>query len=165
MALILDQADIVQLVGFHVGPKLYGTSIQIVSEILLNPDIDPVQGAPSFLQGVVRLRGRITPIVDLKVLLGTPAPEPAPEFAPEKTWLLMVQAGENKMGFIVDSVTPIIRIKNDTIKPPPDLILSKKRSGYIRGVADTENGLLVIVNLDRMLCDEEIKAMERILVD
>jgi purine-binding chemotaxis protein CheW len=161
VALIFDQADIVQLVGFRVGPKLFGTSIQIVSEILLNPVIDAVAGAPSFIKGVVRLRGAVAPIVDLSALLSLPASESAPE----KIWLLIVQAGKNKVGFIVDSVTPIIRIKDNTILPPPDLIRSGKRSKYIQGVAETENGLLVIVNLDHMLLDEEIKAMEQMNVD
>jgi len=161
VALIFDQADIVQLVGFHVGPKLFGTSIQIVSEILLNPAIDPVAGAPSFVKGLVRLRGSVAPIVDLRALLGVPASESALE----KTWLLIVQAEKNKVGFIVDSVTPIIRIKDNAIMPPPDLIRSGKRNKYMRGVAETENGLLVIVNLDHVLLDEEIKAMERMNVD
>jgi purine-binding chemotaxis protein CheW len=161
VALIFDQADIVQLIGFRVGPKLFGTSIQIVSEILLNPAVDPVAGAPSFVKGVVRLRGAVAPIVDLRALLGLPASESAPE----KAWLLIVQAETNKVGFIVDSVTPIIRIKDNTILPPPDLIRSGKRSKYMRGVAETENGLLVIVNLDHVLLDEEIKAMERMNVD
>lgn len=161
MALIFDQEDVVQLVGFRVGPKLFGANILTVSEILRDPAIDALGDTPPFIEGIVRLRGTVTPVVNLGMILGLPKPKTGQE----KRWVLIAQAGKHRVGFIIDSVTPIIRIKADTILQPPDLIISGMRSKYIRGVCETDKGLLMIVDLDRMLLDDEIKAMEQINVD
>lgn len=161
MALIFDQEDVVQLVGFRVGPKLFGANILTVSEILRDPAIDALGDMPPFIEGIVRLRGTVTPVVSLGMILGLPMLEPGQE----KRWVLIAQAGKHRVGFIIDSVTPIIRIKADTILQPPDLIRSGVRSKYIRGVCETDKGLLMIVDLDRMLLDDEIKAMEQINAD
>lgn len=157
MALILDHDDVVQLVGFHIGPKLFGTSILAVSEILRNPAIDAVAGAPAFVEGVVRLRGAVAPVVNLGSILGAPGTDDGGD----RPWVLMVRAGNRLMGFIVDSVTPIIRIKTDAILPPPDLIMAGMRGKYIRGVCETDRGLLIIADMERLLLDDEIKAMEK----
>lgn len=156
LSLIFDQDDIIQLVGFQVGPKLFGVDILTVREILRDPSIDGVDGLPSFIEGIIRLRGEVLPIVNISQLLGLP-----PESSHQgKTWLLIAEAGGRSVGFKVDAVTPIIRIEIDTILPAPDLILAGLRSKYIRGVCETEKGLLVIVELDQMFLADEIKAME-----
>lgn len=156
MALIFDQDDIVQLVGFQVGPKLFGADILSVREILRAPAIDSVDGLPSFIEGIVRLRGEVLPVVDIGTIIGLQR-EPRQQ---EKTWVLIAETGGRSVGYIVDNVTPIMRVATDTIMPTPDLILSGLRSKYIRGVCETDKGLCVIVKLEHMLLDDEIKAMQ-----
>lgn len=159
VALIFDQEDVLQLVGFHVGPKLFGANILSVREILRDPVIVSVNDAPSFIEGIVRLRGEMMPIVDLGGILGMPAAGERDRF-----WVLVAQAGKKSIGYIVDAVTPIIRVKTDAVFPAPDLILTGLRSKYIHGVCETEDGLLVIVELDRMLLADEVHAVEKLTV-
>lgn len=161
MALIIDQEDIVQLVGFRIGQKLFGANILNVREILRDPGIDSIDGLPDFVEGVVRVRGQVLPIIHLGRVLGVTA-TPRDE---EKLWVLIAQTGKRDVGYIVDSVTPIIRIRTDAILPAPDIILAGLRSKYINGVCETDKGLIVIVDLENMLLHDEINAMDRLSID
>jgi len=157
MALNLDQENIVQLIGFHVGPKLLGADILTIREILREPEVGEAIAAPRYVEGITQLRGQVIPIVNLGHLMGA---VPSAEGA-EKSWVLVAQAGSRQVGYRVDSVTPILRVREDTILPAPDIILSGLRSKYIRGVTETQRGLLVVVDLERMLNDEEVAALDR----
>jgi purine-binding chemotaxis protein CheW len=161
LALIIDQEDIIQLVGFRIGQRLFGTSILNVREILRDPKIDSIDGVPEFVRGVVRIRGQVLPIVNLGSILGF-------KMSPrdnEKLWVLIAQTGKRNFGYIVDAVMPIIRIRKNAILPAPELILSGLRSKYIKGVCETDKGLIVIMDLENMLLDDEIHAMDRLAAD
>lgn len=160
MALIIDQDDIVQLVGFRIGTKLFGANILNVREILRDPSIDTIDGAPDFVQGISRIRGQVLPIIDLGRMLGVAADSKSGE----KIWVLVAQAGKRNVGYVVDSVTPIIRVKTETILPTPDIILHSMRSKYINGVCETDKGLLVMVDLNRILVDDEVNAVDKVVV-
>lgn len=157
MALIFDEEDVLQLVGFQIGAKLFGANILNVREILRDPEVDSVGNLPDFIEGIVRLRGEVLPIIDLRKILGIPAPA-----SRERTWALVAKAGQRNVGYTVDAVTPIIRVKNNAVYPAPDIILDGLRSKYISGVCDTEKGLLVVVDFDRILLDEEIRKMNKL---
>ena len=159
MALILDQENIVQLIGFHVGPKLLGADILTVREILREPTIGEAVGAPPFIGGIVQIRGQVIPIIDLGAVIGI-APS---DKAADKSWVLVAQAGAHPVGYRIDSVTPILRVEEEKILPAPDLIVSGLRAKYIRGVCETDKGLLVVVNLEQLLDDEEIRALEQLM--
>lgn len=157
MALIFDQEDVFQLVGFHIGPKLLGADILTIQEIVRDPDISPIEDAPSFIKGIARLRGAFLPIIDLGQILGIKPSTPG-----DRTWVLVAQAGDKSIGYIVDDVTPIIRTKKDAVYQAPELVLAGLRSKYINGVCETESGLLVIVDLNRVLLDEEVKVLSKL---
>ena len=157
MALKLDQENIVQLIGFYVGPKLLGADILTIREILREPKIGEAIGAPDFVEGIAQLRSQVIPIINLSNIIGISTSGEGPE----KSWVLVAQAGNRQVGYRVDSVTPILRVQEDAILPAPDIILSGLRSKYIRGVSETDKGLLVVVDLERMLNDEEIQAIGR----
>ena len=157
---MIDQEDILQLVGFRLGTKLFGVDILNVREILRDPRIIAVDGVPSFIEGVVQIRGQILPIIDPKHIFGITSTSTENE----KIWVLVAQAGKRNVGYIVDSVTPIIRIKKNIVIPAPDIILQGLRSKYIKGVCETEKGLIVIVNLEHMLADDEINSVDRLVL-
>ncbi len=155
MAIIFDQEDIFQLVGFHIGPKLFGADILTIQEILRDPDINAIDGAPEFIKGITQLRGTILPIIDLGHILGIRRSTNQSG----RIWVMVASAGEKSIGYIVDEVTPIIRTKKDAVFQAPELVLSGLRNKYINGVCETDNGLLVIVDLNRVLLDEEVNAL------
>ncbi|MBM7117573.1 chemotaxis protein CheW [[Archangium] primigenium] len=107
----------VQLCAFFVGAEEYAVDIMRVEEILQPQRLTPVRGAPAFLEGVIRLRGAILPVVDLrKRLLGVAAPVDTP-----KTRLLVCWVGRRRVAFTVDRVSEVVRLRRGEIKPAPAL--------------------------------------------
>ena len=158
MELDTNKEDTLQLIGFYVGQKLFGADILMVREILRNPSIAPAGGnLPGFVEGKLELRGESIPLVDLKQKMSGRQPED--ELHGE--WVIIAPAGNGVAAYAVDSVTRILKLRTDEILPAPDLILSGLRSQYIRGVYNSEYGLLIVLDLDRLLSVDEIKLLEK----
>ncbi len=155
-----DKEEIIQLIGFYVGQRFFGADILTVREILRDPVIDKVDDTPEFAEGIVRLRGEVIPVVDLKRRLAVPKPLDGKN----RDWVLITQVDRRMIGFIVDDVTRIIKAEADSIMPAPELVLAELRSQYIRGVCNSEMGLLVVVDLDRMLMEEDVQALRQMSV-
>ncbi len=149
--------DAVQMIGFYIGRKLCGADVLAVKEILRNPVISTTENQPPFSEGVIELRGESIPLVDLKRRLGVSSAEE--EAFGE--WVLIVAVGERKAAYAVDSVTRILKLSKGDILPAPDIILSGLRNQYIRGVYNSDNGLLIVLDLHRMLSADEIKTLEK----
>lgn len=159
MALFFDQEDTLQLVGFRIGPRLFGANILTVREILRNPAIESTQDLPDFLAGVHRLKGEVLPMIDLGRILGL-----SHKSTRECVWALVAKAGEKDAGYIVDTVTPIVRVKKDAVFSAPDIIMEGVRSKYINGVCETEKGLLVVARLSKVLLDDEIRTINKLTI-
>lgn len=149
--------DIVQLIGFYVGRKFFGADILAVREILRDPIIEAVDDAPDTISGCVRLRGQAIPIVDLKQRLE----KMSPVSQSDHLWVLVAQVGDTTLGFLADAVTRIFRIDSNSILPAPEIILSGLPSQYIRGVCESESGMLVVLDLNRLITGDEISALEK----
>lgn len=150
-----DTEEVVQLIGFYTGEKFFGADILSVREILRDPQIKPDREAPDFIVGFVDLRGRLLPVVDLRGRLD-------PGHPPETglpAWLLIASVEETLIGYLVDSVTRIMKITPGTMLPAPELMLAGLRSQYINGVCKTEFGLLMVADLTRLLEPEEVDAL------
>lgn len=114
---VAEQNALVQLCVFFVGSEEYAVDIMRVEEILQPQKLTPIRGAPPFLEGVIRLRGAIIPVVDLrKRLLGQREPVNTP-----KTRLLVCWLGRKRVAFTVDRVTEVLRLRRGDIKPAPAL--------------------------------------------
>jgi purine-binding chemotaxis protein CheW len=110
-----ERDPLVQLCAFFVGPEEYAVDIMRVEEILQPQRLTPIRGAPTFIEGVIRLRGSIIPVVDLrKRLLGVEAPVDTP-----KTRLLVCWLGRRRVAFTVDRVSEVVRLRRSEIKPAP----------------------------------------------
>lgn len=155
-----DKEDTIQLIGFHVGQKLFGADILTVREILRDPVIDKVDDTPECAEGIIRLRGETIPVVDLKRRLAVSSAMDGQN----RDWALIHPVGRKMIGFIVDEVTRIIKVDADSIMPAPELILAELRSQYIRGVCNSEKGLIVVVDLSRILIEEDVQALHQMSV-
>ncbi len=152
--------DSIQLIAFYAGGKLYGVNILMTREILRDSPIEPIRNSPPFIEGSVRIRGEVIPVIDLKKRLSKAGSgDPSDE-----NWVLIANVGDRVLAFLVDSVTRILKISVDSILPAPDLILTGLRSQYIQGVCNTEFGMLVVIDLDRMLGVEEIKELKKMVI-
>ncbi len=157
MELLNNTEEIIQLIGFHVGEKFFGADILSVREILREPAIEVVDNAPEIISGIIRLRGQTIPVVNLRQRLGGTAGN-TDGGAP--IWVLVTQIGEATLGLIADGVTRIFRIDPSTILPAPEIIVSGLATPYIRGVCESEMGMLVVLNFERLLTADEIKAVK-----
>lgn len=137
--------DLLQLVTFKVGEEDFGIDILNVQEIIRVVDITRVPNAKHFVKGVINLRGKIIPIIDLRLRLEME------EIAHGKdTRIIVVEVNNNVLGFIVDSVNQVIRIDKQIIEPAPPMV-SEIDSDYITGVAKMKDELIVLLDLKMIL--------------
>lgn len=151
-----DQMSEEQLVVFELAGESYGVEISRVQEIDRMQTITVVPQAPSFVEGVINLRGRITPVVDLRTRFGLPKVEPTP-----LTRIVVVKAGEEWVGLVVDAVSEVLRIPVEAIEPPSAMVTTAE-STYLRGIAKLESRLIILLDLDRVL-DKEFQAAVPVL--
>jgi purine-binding chemotaxis protein CheW len=112
-----EESGEVQLVSFFVGDQEFGADILMVEEIIRPHPITRVPNAPHFVEGVITLRGRVIPIVDLRKRLNIGAQEMT-----RKTRKIIVDVDNKITGFIVDSVSQVLRIPQSTIEPAPEIV-------------------------------------------
>lgn len=150
------EQELMQLVGFTIGKELFGVDILMVQEIIRAAPITPVPNSPEFVEGVINLRGNILPVIDLRRRLNLLTGENDLE----DTWILILDIQNKVTGFIVDSVTEVIKIQEDTIEPPPDIIKAGLESQYLRGVCDIGAQLLILLDFKRILLQDEFKKLK-----
>jgi purine-binding chemotaxis protein CheW len=149
------EQELMQLVGFTIGKELFGVDILMVQEIIRAAPITPVPNSPDFVEGVINLRGHILPVIDLRKRLNLLTGE----IDLKDTWILILDIQNKVTGFIVDSVTEVIKIQENTIEPPPDIIKAGLESQYLRGVCDIGAQLLILLDFKRILLLEEFKKL------
>ncbi|HEU5140249.1 MAG TPA: chemotaxis protein CheW [Bacillales bacterium] len=139
---------------FQLNKEEYGVDILQVRSIEKLQAITRVPKAPHFVNGVINLRGIITPVIDLRKRF---ALEEGDET--EETRIIIVHVAESDVGLIVDSATDVLDIPEDAIEPPADIVGGVKAE-YLRGVAKLENRLLIMLNLEKVLNPEEIEELK-----
>lgn len=140
-----------QLVVFSTGRELYGVAIQAVHEIVKVPEITEVPDAPVFLEGVINLRGKIVPVVDLRKRLRLGKSERT-----RATRILIIENAGKRVGLLVDSVTEVIKVQPDAVEAPPEMITSVGIE-YITGVVKSGSRLIVLIDMGRVLNVEDMK--------
>jgi len=147
------QGDLLQLVSFVIQGEEFGVDILKVQEIIRPLDITRVPNAPAFVEGVINLRGRIIPIVDLRARFGLP-----PRERDKDTRIVVVELDEQVTGFMMDAVKEVIRVDRNVIEPPPELAIGVD-TDYLKGVAKLDDRLLILLDLEEVLSDEELHAV------
>ena len=146
-----DQADERQLVVFSLANESYGIDIGAVREIIRTQEITKVPRTPTYVRGVINLRGRVIPVVDLPARLSLPQTD-----ATGDSRIVVVDINGIDIGVIVDQVTEVMRIKDDTIEPPSSVITTADLD-YLTGIAKTDGAMIILLDLDRVL-DEAASA-------
>jgi purine-binding chemotaxis protein CheW len=136
------------LATFFLDREEYGVDVRQVQEIRRMSEITTVPRAPEFIRGVINLRGRILPVLDLKRKLGLGEVE-----AGRATRIVVVRVGERLLGLLVDGASQVLKVAVSHIEPPPEEVL-EKGGDYIRGVAKLDDRLIILVDLGRLLAHE-----------
>ena len=156
-----EDEGLVQLVGFNIANEKFGVDILMVQEIIRAAEITTVPNSPEFVEGVINLRGNIIPVIDLRKRLHLYTES----HIGKKSWVLILGIGERVVGFVVDRVTEVIKIEEDSIEPAPDIVVTGLESQYIQGVCEINNQLLVILDFDLVLFNEEQQLLREIEAD
>lgn len=143
---------------FFMAKEKYGLEILKVREIIGMMDVTSVPRTPDFVRGVINLRGKVIPVVDLRLKFGMQAKEDT-----EMTCIIVVQlvraAQEMTMGIIVDEVSEVLNIAQEQIEPPPSFGVSI-RTDFILGMGKVDQKVVMMLDIDRVLTEEEIAIVE-----
>lgn len=145
--------ELLQLVSFNIGSEEFGVDILKVQEINRMVEITRVPQAPHYVEGVINLRGKVIPIVDLRKRFNLDVKE-----YDKNTRIVVVDIGGNIMGMVVDSVSEVLRLPSNTIEPPPE-IAAGVNSEYIKGVAKLEDRLLIFLDLSKVIDVDQMTAI------
>lgn len=133
------------LVTFQLGREEYGIEISSVQEIIRATDITPVPGAPSHVRGVINLRGKIIPVVDLRSRFGLPRAESS-----DAQRIVVVELRDKRIGMLVDSVSQVIKISSGVVETMPEEATTMD-DNFIKGVGKLDNRLIIILDLNSSL--------------
>ncbi|NJD36974.1 MAG: purine-binding chemotaxis protein CheW [Geobacter sp.] len=146
---------LIQLVSFTLDQEEYGVDVLHVREIIRMPAITKMPNTPYFVEGIISLRGKVIPIICLRKRFGLPDQD-----ANQQTRIMVMDISGGLLGFVVDSVAEVIRIRSEEIQPPPPLISGSVTSDVISGVFDHAGHLLIIMDIGRMFSYEEQAMLE-----
>jgi purine-binding chemotaxis protein CheW len=148
-------ADVLQLVSFNLGSEEFAVDIAAVQEIVRMPEITQVPRSAEFVEGVVNLRGKIIPVVDLRKRFSL-----AVSPSTKSTRIIIVTIGGRTVGMIVDGVSEVLRLGADAVEAAPELVTNTIDASFLRGIAKLEGRLLILLDLDLILNQEEARALE-----
>jgi purine-binding chemotaxis protein CheW len=152
-----DSNELLQLVSFKIGNEEFGVEILIVHEIIKMLQITKIPNAPEFVEGIINLRGKIIPVIDLRTRLHMVKKD-----SDKDSRIIVVEVENKTIGFIVDSVNEVIRIPVNVTEAPPELITGID-SEYIKSVGKLDDRLLILIDLNKVLKSDEKKALDTII--
>jgi purine-binding chemotaxis protein CheW len=138
-----------QVVVFDLAGESYGVDIGHVQEIIRPPAITVVPRAPEYVEGVINLRGRVIPVINLRTRFGLPGTE-----TDRASRIVVMEVGGQTVGAAVDAVSEVLRIP-ESIVEPPGATLSGPETAHLRGIAKLEDRLVILLDLNRILNSEE----------
>lgn len=147
-----------QLVAFKVGREDFGVDVKKVEGVISMVDITRMPRTPDFVEGIINLRGQIVAVVDLATRLGI-----EPFERGSATRIVVVEAQDVKVGLIVES-PEVININKDDIEASPTIASSDVNSSFIRGVVKLGDRLLILLDVDRVLSDDEITGIDEMFL-
>ena len=149
-----SQSEEMQLVIFDLAGEAYGLAIQAVLEIIRMQEITTIPQAPYFVKGVINLRGKVIPVADLRKRFSMTEAEESKE-----SRIVVVDIGGQAIGMTVDAVTGVTRIPAGTVEPP-SAVITTADSDYLMGIAKLESGMIILLDLTRVLAEVEPAVVE-----
>jgi purine-binding chemotaxis protein CheW len=140
---------LIQFVTFILMDEIYGINVMQVQEVLRISEIAPVPGAPSYVLGIINLRGNVVTVIDTRTRFGLPTKE-----MDDASRIIVIESEKQVVGMLVDAVAEVVDLREDEIDVAPN-VGTEESSRYIQGVATQGDSLLILVDLNKLLTDEE----------
>lgn len=141
---------------FGLADEQYGLEILKVREINGMMPITAIPRTPEFVKGVINLRGKVIPVIDLRLKFDMPAVQ-----ATEQTCIIVVDVGYVEMGIIVDQVSEVLNIPSEDIEPPPSFGVSVD-TDFILGMGKSTNGVKILLDIEKVLTGEELASVSAV---
>ena len=143
-----------QLVIFELANESYGINIAVVESIIKMQAITQLPQTPTYVKGVINLRGSVLPVIDLRSRFALEAREYT-----RQTRIIIVTMGNIKVGVTVDGVSEVLRVSDELIEPLPPMV-SSVNSVFLKGIVRFEDRLIILLELDKVLDINEQQALE-----
>ncbi len=149
-----DDDTVLQWVTFRLANETYGINVMEVQEVLRFSDIAPVPGAPTYVLGIINLRGNVVTVIDTCQRFGLPPIE-----ITENTRVVIIETAHQVIGILVDAVAEVVYLKRSEIDSTPN-VGNDDSAKFIQGVTHREGQLLILVDLNKLLGEEEWDEMD-----
>ncbi len=149
---VAEEQNMSQFLAFSLAGEMYAIPLLGVKEIIEYGGVTPIPTMPAFIRGVINLRGRVVPVMDLSARFGDAATDIG-----ERTCVVILEeeGGEQDMGVVVDGVNAVVDIAAEDIRPPPSFG-ARVRVDFIQGMWKYQGRFLIILDLEKVLSVEEI---------
>jgi purine-binding chemotaxis protein CheW len=150
-----------QLVTFQIGNEKYGIDIMEVKEIVRNQEVRPIPNAPAWVQGLLNLRSRIVPIIDLHERFQI-THLPVEDEESDPGGILVINVGGKELGIVIDKIIRVVTINFSEMQAPPQM-MSGIGTEYIQSVVNAEDGYLIILNTRRLFNPRELQSLSALV--
>jgi purine-binding chemotaxis protein CheW len=141
--------EVFQRVTFQLENETYGINVMQVQEILRYSEIAAVPGAPEYVLGIINLRGNVVTVIDTRSRFGL-----LPADITDNSRIVIIEAEKQVIGILVDSVAEVVYLKKSEMEVAPH-VGTEESSQFIQGVTNRDDGLLILVDLNKLLSDDE----------
>ncbi len=141
--------EVLQWVTFQLEEETYGINVMQVREVLRYTEIAPVPGAPDYVLGIINLRGNVVTVIDTRSRFGLMQGE-----TNDNTRIIVIESERQVIGILVDSVAEVVYLRSSEIDTTPS-VGTDESSKFIQGVSNRDGKLLILVDLNKLLSDEE----------
>ncbi|MDX1302331.1 MULTISPECIES: chemotaxis protein CheW [Photobacterium] len=149
VAEIQKEDEVLQWVTFQLEDETYGINVMQVREVLRYSEIAPVPGAPDYVVGIINLRGNVVTVIDTRSRFGLMQGE-----ITDNTRIVIIEAEKQVIGILVDSVAEVVYLRGSEIDSTPS-VGTEESAKFIQGVSNRDGELLILVDLNKLLSDEE----------
>nr|WP_297347823.1 chemotaxis protein CheW [uncultured Glaciecola sp.] len=141
--------EVLQWVTYRLDEETYGINVMQVQEVLRYTEIAPVPGAPDYVLGIINLRGNVVTVIDTRSRFGLPPTEPT-----DNSRIVIIESDEQVVGILVDSVAEVVYLRSSEIDSAPN-VGTEESAKFIQGVSNQKGQLLILVDLNKLLNDDE----------
>ena len=148
---VKNENEELRWVTIHLDNEVYCVNVMQVREVLRYTEIAPVHGAPEYVLGIINLRGNVVTVIDTRMRFGL-----QPAEVTEGSRIVIIEAEKQIVGILVDSVSEVVDIKVSDIDPAPN-VGTDESAKFIKGVCNHGDDLLILIDLDKLLTEEELQ--------
>lgn len=141
--------EVLQWVTYRLDEETYGINVMQVQEVLRYTEIAPVPGAPEYVLGIINLRGNVVTVIDTRSRFGLPPTE-----ITDNSRIVIIESDEQVVGILVDSVAEVVYLRSSEIDSAPN-VGTEESAKFIQGVSNRSGELLILVDLNKLLSDDE----------